>query len=263
MDELILKQIFPDSPLRENLPAIELLNLIRSGNIDAFNEFLKIRDDYYYDVDWKHYDTARYYDDLTTILHRDVRDKLILLVVNKDYIDLDVLEVLTRNYDIGRIKDKLYSRLKEYSLKLRLSKVDEKWNDLVRNLFSNPEELIICKNDWKKFINFDDVIKITTPYPIGDIYSSAHSYLTSYIEYNFPSQKIISDKFIGAFEYKNDKVWLYECKLVEFKSDVVNITINYYTILPEKFFCFRIYKDLKENEIEFKELIVESIKFGF
>jgi hypothetical protein len=270
MKEPILKQIFPDSPLRENLPATELLNPIRNGDIDAFNKFLKIRSDYYYDLDWKRYDAARYYDDLVTILHCDIRDKLIFLIASKEHINLEALEVLTRNYDIKRIKDKLYLRLEEYSLKLKQSKTNEKWNNLVSKLFNNHKELIVYEDDWKKFVNFDDVMLITESYPelnkpYGYLLYSAYGYLANYIESNHPKQNIVNDKFIGAYSYNGNRVWLYECEILSSKDDDTSKTLSkLYTISPDHTISvFDIYDNPNKGELGYREIVAESAKFEF
>jgi len=59
------------------------------------------------------------------------------LIVSKDYIDLGVLDALTLDYDITKIKDSLYSRLSKYSLDLKQRKPNEQWNELVIRLFGN------------------------------------------------------------------------------------------------------------------------------
>jgi hypothetical protein len=200
-------------------------------------------------------------------IHNNIREELILLIVSKDYIDLGVLDALTLDYDITKIKDSLYSRLSKYSLDLKQRKPNEQWNELVIRLFGNSsDELITSYDEWKQ-----DVIEITDPYPKEDLRLSARGYLNEFVEvsYTIFNRKVVSDKFIGAYEYDNTKVWLYECELLEPKDGTTKITTNYYTIFPKQSECefdsmypLTLYTDLKKGEINYREIVLRATKFG-
>ena len=122
-------------------------------------------------------------------------------------------------------------------------------------MFDNVDE------EWKQ-----DVVAITDPYPKEDVMLSARSCLDKFIEdtYIVFNRKVVSDKFIGAYEYDNTKVWLYECDLLESKDDTTSITTNCYVISPEKKSeLLTLYTNRKKGEIDYKKIVIDNIKFGW
>ena len=120
-------------------------------------------------------------------------------------------------------------------------------------MFDNVDE------EWKQ-----DVVAITDPYPKEDVLLSARSCLDKFIEdtYIVFNRKVVSNKFIGAYEYDNTKVWLYECDLLESKDDTTSITTNCYVIsleIPDS--PLTLYKNLKKGEIDYKKIVLDNIKF--
>ena len=128
-------------------------------------------------------------------------------------------------------------------------------------MFDNVDELTTSYDEWKQ-----DVVAITDPYPKEDVLLSARSCLDkhikdAYIAFNI---KVVSNKFIGAYEYDNTKVWLYECDLLESKDDTTSITTNCYVIsleIPDS--PLTLYKNLKKGEIDYKKIVIDNIKFDF
>ena len=122
-------------------------------------------------------------------------------------------------------------------------------------MFDNVDE------EWKQ-----DVVAITDPYPKEDVLLSARSCLDKHIEdaYIVFNRKVVSNKFIGAYEYDNTKVWLYECDLLESKDDTTSITTNCYVISPEKKSeLLTLYTNRKKGEIDYKKIVIDNIKFGW
>ena len=122
-------------------------------------------------------------------------------------------------------------------------------------MFDNVDE------EWKQ-----DVVAITDPYPKEDVLLSARSCLDKFIEdtYIVFNRKVVSDKFIGAYEYDNTKVWLYECDLLESKDDTTSITTNCYVISLERPDSpLTLYTNLKKGEIDYKKIVIDNIKFDF
>ena len=122
-------------------------------------------------------------------------------------------------------------------------------------MFDNVDE------EWKQ-----DVVAITDPYPKEDVLLSGRSCLDKHIEdaYIVFNRKVVSNKFIGAYEYDNTKVWLYECDLLESKDDTTSITTNCYVISPEKKSeLLTLYTNLKKGEIDYKKIVIDNIKFSF
>ncbi len=253
----IVSSVFPGSDeLIVPIPVVptpdDLLSASRDGDTDAFNQFLE---------KYRHCDSD--YDNLTNSIQDDVREELIFVTANKDNINLDVLDVLTLDYDITKIKDNLYTRLNKYSLTMKQRKPNEQWNELVIRLFGNSsDELITSYDKWKQ-----DVAEITDPYPKEDLRLSARSYLDEFIEITqfLENRKVVSDKFIGAYEYDNTKVWLYECYLLESEDDTTSITTNCYVISLERPDPppLTLYTNLKKGEIDYKKIVIDSIKFSF
>ena len=244
----IVSSIFPENNELIVVTADELLSASRDGDIDAFNSFLK---KYQY---YKHS-----YDNLIDSIHNDIREELILLVANQDIINLDVLDVLTLDYDIQRIKDSLYSKLSRYSLKLKQRKPNEQWNDLVISLFGDSsDELTTSYDEWKQ-----DVIAITDPYPKDELRLSAREYLDEHIEsaYIVFNREVISDKFIGAYEYDNTKVWLYECKLLESKNGTTRTITRCYAISHKRpDFPLTLYGKPKKGGTDYRKIVIDNIK---
>jgi len=128
-------------------------------------------------------------------------------------------------------------------------------------MFDNVDELTTSYDEWKQ-----DVVAITDPYPKEDVLLSGRSCLDKHIEdaYIVFNRKVVSNKFIGAYEYDNTKVWLYECDLLESKDDTTSITTCCYVILPERpDFSLTLYTNLKKGEIDYKKIVIDSIKSGF
>ena len=254
----VVSSVFPDNDKFRIPTADDLLSASRGGDINAFNQFLE---------KYRHYKYS--YGSLIDSIHNNVREELVLLVVSKDCINLDVLDALTLNYDIEKIKDSLYSRLSKYSLdrNLKQRKPDKQWNELIIRLFGdNSDELITSYDEWKQ-----DVVAITDPYPKEAALLSARSHLDDFIEgsYIVFNREVVSDKFIGAYEYGNTKIWLYECELLESKDGTTKITTNYYTIFPKQSECefdsmypLTLYTDLKKGEINYREIVLRATKFG-
>mgnify|MGYP003977668503 FL=1 len=252
----VVSSVFPDNDKFRIPTADDLLSASRGGDINAFNQFLE---------KYRHYKYS--YGSLIDSIHNNIREELILLIVSKDYIDLGVLDALTLDYDITKIKDNLYTKLSKYSLTMKQRKPNEKWNELVIRLFGDSsDELITSYDEWKQ-----DVVAITDPYPKEDLRLSARSYLDYFIEITqfLFNRKVVSDKFIGAYEYDNTKVWLYECELLEPKDGTTKITTNYYTIFPKQSECefdsmypLTLYTDLKKGEINYREIVLRATKFG-
>ena len=122
-------------------------------------------------------------------------------------------------------------------------------------MFDNVDE------EWKQ-----DVVAITDPYPKEDVLLSARSCLDKFIEdaYIVFNRKVVSDKFIGAYEYDNTKVWLYECDLLESKDDTTTCCYGCYVVLPERpDFLLTLYTNLKKGEIDYKKIVIDKIKSGF
>jgi hypothetical protein len=144
---------------------------------------------------------------------------------------------------------------------MKQRKPNEQWNELVIRLFGNSsDELITSYDKWKQ-----DVAEITDPYPKEDLRLSARSYLDYFIEITqfLYNRKVVSDKFIGAYEYDNTKVWLYECTLLEFKNDTTSTTTNCYTISPKETDSpLALYGGLKKGEIDYREIVLRATKFG-
>jgi hypothetical protein len=254
----VVSSVFPDNDKFRIPTADDLLSASRGGDINAFNQFLE---------KYRHYKYS--YGSLIDSIHNNVREELVLLVVSKDCINLDVLDALTLNYDIEKIKDSLYSRLSKYSLdrNLKQRKPDKQWNELIIRLFGdNSDELITSYDEWKQ-----DVVAITDPYPKEAALLSARSHLDDFIEgsYIVFNREVVSDKFIGAYEYGNTKIWLYECELLESKDGTTKITTNYYTIFPKQSECefdsmypLTLYTNLKKGEIDYREIVLRTTKFG-
>ena len=254
----VVSSVFPDNDKFRIPTADDLLSASRGGDINAFNQFLE---------KYRHYKYS--YGSLIDSIHNNVREELVLLVVSKDCINLDVLDALTLNYDIEKIKDSLYSRLSKYSLdrNLKQRKPDKQWNELIIRLFGdNSDELITSYDEWKQ-----DVVAITDPYPKEAALLSARSHLDDFIEgsYIVFNREVVSDKFIGAYEYGNTKIWLYECELLESKDGTTKITTNYYTIFPKQSECefdsmypLTLYTNLKKGEIDYREIVLRATKFG-
>ena len=246
----VVSSVFPDNDKFRIPTADDLLSASRGGDINAFNQFLE---------KYRHYKYS--YGSLIDSINNNVREELILLVVGKGYINLGVLDALTLNYDITKIKDNLYTKLSKYSLTMKQRKPNEQWNELVIRLFGNSsDELITSYDKWKQ-----DVAEITDPYPKEDLRLSARSYLDYFIEITqfLYNRKVVSDKFIGAYEYDNTKVWLYECTLLEFKNDTTSTTTNCYTISPKETDSpLALYGGLKKGEIDYREIVLRATKFG-
>jgi len=246
----VVSSVFPDNDKFRIPTADDLLSASRGGDINAFNQFLE---------KYRHYKYS--YGSLIDSIHNNIREELILLIVSKDYIDLGVLDALTLDYDITKIKDNLYTKLSKYSLTMKQRKPNKKWNELVIRLFGDSsDELITSYDEWKQ-----DVVAITDPYPKEDLRLSARSYLDYFIEITqfLYNRKVVSDKFIGAYEYDNTKVWLYECTLLEFKNDTTSTTTNCYTISPKETDSpLALYGGLKKGEIDYREIVLRATKFG-
>ena len=246
----VVSSVFPGNDKFRIPTADDLLSASRGGDINAFNQFLE---------KYRHYKYS--YGSLIDSINNNVREELILLVVGKGYINLGVLDALTLNYDITKIKDNLYTKLSKYSLTMKQRKPNEQWNELVIRLFGNSsDELITSYDKWKQ-----DVAEITDPYPKEDLRLSARSYLDYFIEITqfLYNRKVVSDKFIGAYEYDNTKVWLYECTLLEFKNDTTSTTTNCYTISPKETDSpLALYGGLKKGEIDYREIVLRATKFG-
>ena len=181
----VVSSVFPDNDKFRIPTADDLLSASRGGDINAFNQFLE---------KYRHYKYS--YGSLIDSINNNVREELILLVVGKGYINLGVLDALTLNYDITKIKDNLYTKLSKYSLDLKQRKPNEQWNELVIRLFGDSsDELITAYDEWKQ-----DVVAITDPYPKEDLRLSARGYLNEFIEVSYIifNRKVVSDKFIGA-----------------------------------------------------------------
>ena len=128
-------------------------------------------------------------------------------------------------------------------------------------MFDNVDELTTSYDEWKQ-----DVVAITDPYPKEDVLLSGRSCLDKHIEdaYIVFNRKVVSNKFIGAYEYDNTKVWLYECDLLESKDDTTSITTCCYVIPPEiPDFSLTLYTNLKKGEIDYKKIVINKIKSGF
>ena len=260
----VVSSVFPGNDKFRIPTADDLLSASRDGDIDAFNLFLK---------KYPYYDYS--YDNLIDSIHNDVREDLIILVVSQDSIDLRMLDVLTLDYDIKEIKDYLYSCLSYYSLELKQFEIDERWDELVIRLFGDISNELVSWSDW----NFEDVVAITDPYPKEDLQLSARGYLDKFIKgYSDDfNREVISDKFIGAYEYKNIKVWLYGCEFLKSKKDTASVTTGHYYIIspktyvippkifksPYPFTLWALYKILNEDEIEYKKIIIRHIKYDF
>jgi hypothetical protein len=179
---------------------------------------------------------------------------------------INVLEVLTHNYNLDKFKDelkpKLFKRLADANHlppSYDERKKDEQWNELVIRLFGNSsDELITSYDEWKQ-----GVVAITDLYPKEDVLLSARSCLDKHIEDAYISfnTKVVSNKFIGAYEYDNTEVWMYECDLLESKDDT---TTCCYVVLPEiPDFLLTLYTNLKKGEFDYKKIVIDSIKSSF
>lgn len=115
---------------------------------------------------------------------------------------------------------------------------------------------------------FNDVRKITDPYPEEDGLLSARSHLDKHIIISNRalnrSRKVRSNKLIGAYEYNNKKVWLYGCEALEFKDNTTRITNNCYVISPrEPDFPLTLYVELDKGDTNYKQIVIDSMRIQF